>query len=76
MIHTSVFRQLLPIGLAGAGAWVAYRWIARQMAANAQHRSDDERVDEASTDSFPASDPPSFSGASAGPARRNERGPS
>jgi hypothetical protein len=32
-----------------------------------QHAEDDSRVDEASEDSFPASDPPSFSAPAGGP---------
>ena len=57
---------------AGAACAAALAWPAR--GGNRTERSDDSsRVDEASEDSFPASDPPSFSadsGAQAAPRSR------
>jgi hypothetical protein len=40
-------------------------WLRRRSRRNAQLAQREETVDSASEDSFPASDPPAFSGASA-----------
>jgi hypothetical protein len=51
---------------AGAGLAAMYLPTSRVRRLPQHDDSDDRLVDEASEDSFPASDPPSFSGASGG----------
>jgi hypothetical protein len=52
---------------AGAGLAAMYLPSSRGRRYSTQHESDNQRVDEASEDSFPASDPPSFSAGAAAP---------
>ena len=51
---------------AGAGLAAMYLPGARARRDSQHDAADDSRVDEASADSFPASDPPSFSGPTGG----------
>lgn len=53
---------------AGAGIAAVILPAARTRRVQRLHQPDSERVDEALEDSFPASDPPSFSGAASQPA--------
>jgi len=52
---------------AGAGLAAMYLPDGRVRRMSQPNRRDDRRVDEASEDSFPASDPPSFSAPAGGP---------
>jgi hypothetical protein len=52
---------------AGAGLTALYLPKARVRQVWQRTKTDSERVDEASEDSFPASDPPSFSAPTGGP---------
>ena len=52
---------------AGAGLAAMYLPGTRVRRFSRPDRDDDSRVDEASEDSFPASDPPSFSAPAGGP---------
>ena len=60
MLSSKTMWGLLAVA-AGAGLAAALLSPARTRW-QAHHRQDSDRVDEASEDSFPASDPPSFSG--------------
>ena len=60
-------RTVWAIMAVAAGAGVAAMYLPKSGRFASQHDEDDSRVDEASEDSFPASDPPSFSAPTGGP---------
>jgi hypothetical protein len=60
-------RTLWAVMAVAAGAGLAAMYLPKRSHLGSQHDDDDLRVDEASEDSFPASDPPSFSAPTGGP---------
>ena len=61
-------RTVWAVMAVAAGAGLAAMYLPKRGRLEAQHHDDDDlRVDEASEDSFPASDPPSFSAPTGGP---------
>lgn len=60
-------RTVWAVMAVAAGAGLAAMYLPKRGRPGSLHDEDDSRVDEASEDSFPASDPPSFSAPGGGP---------